>query len=175
MLHAYPHRHEDRRALPDLSDVEEGQKVTVEGRVVAKSRRSPRPGMLVIDVTLETPSGGRVKATWFNQPWVEKQLREGAALVLTGRVKKFGRSVQLGVEHLETLDNAQDSLSTGRIVGVYDAKEGISQEFLRRAAFRALGPRRSTITCRFTGAGSTASPIWPTPCGACISPATRPT
>lgn len=139
VLHAYPHRHEDRRALPDLSDVEEGQKVTVEGRVVAKSRRSPRPGMLVIDVTLETPSGGRVKATWFNQPWVEKQLREGAALVLTGRVKKFGRSVQLGVEHLETLDNAQDSLSTGRIVGVYDAKEGISQEFLRRAAFRALG------------------------------------
>ncbi|MFK7602991.1 ATP-dependent DNA helicase RecG [Deinococcus sp. SM5_A1] len=139
VLHAYPHRHEDRRALPDLSDVEEGQKVTVEGRVVAKSRRSPRPGMLVIDVTLETPSGGRVKATWFNQPWVEKQLREGAALVLTGRVKKFGRSVQLGVEHLETLDNAQDSLSTGRIVGVYDAKDGISQEFLRRAAFRALG------------------------------------
>ncbi|PNY82191.1 ATP-dependent DNA helicase RecG [Deinococcus koreensis] len=138
VLHAYPHRHEDRRALPDLNEVEEGQKVTVEGKVVAKSRRSPRPGMLVIDVTLETPSGGRVKATWFNQPWVEKQLREGARLVLTGRVKKFGRSVQLGVEHLETVENAQDSLSTGRIVGVYDSKDGISQEFLRRAAYRAL-------------------------------------
>ncbi|GHF49103.1 ATP-dependent DNA helicase RecG [Deinococcus metalli] len=138
VLHAYPHRHEDRRALPDLAEVEEGQKITVEGRVVAKSRRSPRPGMLVIDVTLETPAGGRVKATWFNQPWVEKQLREGARLVLTGRVKKFGRSVQLGVEHLETVDGAQDSLSTGRIVGVYDTREGISQEFLRRAAHRAL-------------------------------------
>ncbi|GGM33091.1 ATP-dependent DNA helicase RecG [Deinococcus arenae] len=138
VLHAYPHRHEDRRALPDLSEVEDGQKVTVEGRVVAKSRRSPKPGMQVLDVTLETPSGGRVKATWFNQPWVEKQLREGARLVLTGRVKRFGRSVQLGVEHLETVDGAQDSLSTGRIVGVYDAKDGISQEFLRRAAFRTL-------------------------------------
>ncbi|MFC4639387.1 ATP-dependent DNA helicase RecG [Deinococcus hohokamensis] len=138
VLHAYPHRHEDRRAMPDLAQVEEGQKVTVEGTVVAKSRRSPRPGMLVIDVTLETPSGGRVKATWFNQPWVERQLREGARLVLTGRVKKFGRSVQLGVEHLETVDGAQDSLSTGRIVGVYDSKEGISQDFLRRAAYRAL-------------------------------------
>ncbi|CAM3197386.1 ATP-dependent DNA helicase RecG [Deinococcus deserti] len=138
VLHAYPHRHEDRRALPDLAEVEEGQKVTVEGTVVAKSRRSPRPGMLVIEVTLETPSGGRVKATWFNQPWVERQLREGARLVLTGRVKRFGRNVQLGVEHLETVDGAQDSLSTGRIVGVYDSKEGISQEFLRRAAFRSL-------------------------------------
>lgn len=138
VLHAYPHRHEDRRALPNLSQVQEGQKVTVEGTVVAKHRRTPRPGMLIIEVTLETPSGGRVKATWFNQPWVERQLREGARLVLTGRAKKFGRSVQIGVEHLETVENAQDSLSTGRIVGVYDSKDGISQEFLRRAAFRAL-------------------------------------
>lgn len=138
VLHAYPHRHEDRRALPDLSEVEEGQKVTVEGRVVSRHRRTPRPGMLILEVVLETPSGGRVKATWFNQPWVEKQLREGARLVLTGRAKKFGRSVQLGVEHLETVEAAQESLSTGRIVGVYDSKEGISQEFLRRAAYRAL-------------------------------------
>ncbi|GAA5532570.1 ATP-dependent DNA helicase RecG [Deinococcus aluminii] len=138
VLHAYPHRHEDRRALPDLSEVEEGQKVTVEGTVVAKTRRKPKPNMLILDVTLETPSGGRVRASWFNQPWVERQLREGARLVLTGRVKKFGRSVQLGVEHLETVEDAQGSLSTGRIVGVYDSKDGISQEFLRRAAFRAL-------------------------------------
>ncbi|MFC0616625.1 ATP-dependent DNA helicase RecG [Deinococcus budaensis] len=138
VLHAYPHRHEDRRALPDLAAVEEGQKVTVEGTVVAKSRRKPKPNMLILDVTLETPSRGRVKASWFNQPWVERQLREGERLVLTGRVKKFGRSVQLGVEHLETVEDAQESLSTGRIVGVYDAKDGISQEFLRRAAFRAL-------------------------------------
>ncbi|WP_291424087.1 ATP-dependent DNA helicase RecG [Deinococcus sp.] len=138
VLHAYPHRHEDRRAQPDLSEVEEGQKVTVQGTVVSKHRRSPKPGMLIIEIVLETPSGGRVKATWFNQPWVEKQLREGARLVLTGRVKKFGRSVQLGVEHLETVDKASESLSTGRIVGVYDSKEGISQEFLRRVAYAAL-------------------------------------
>ncbi|MCP2013552.1 ATP-dependent DNA helicase RecG [Deinococcus sp. HSC-46F16] len=138
VLHAYPHRHEDRRALPDLAEVEEGQKVTVEGTVIAKNRRKPKPNMLILDVTLETPSGGRVKASWFNQPWVERQLREGARLVLTGRVKKFGRSVQLGVEHLETVEDARESLSTGRIVGVYDSKDGISQEFLRRSAFRAL-------------------------------------
>ncbi|AFD25247.1 ATP-dependent DNA helicase RecG [Deinococcus gobiensis] len=138
VLHAYPHRHEDRRALPDLSEVEEGQKVTVSGQVVSKHRRSPKPGMQILEIVLETPSGGRVRASWFNQPWVERQLKEGARLVLTGRVKKFGRSVQLGVEHLETVDGAQDSLSTGRIVGVYDSKEGISQEFLRRAAHKAL-------------------------------------
>ena len=138
VLHAYPHRHEDRRALPDLADVAEGQKVTVEGTVVSKSRRKPKPNLLILDATLETPAGGRVRASWFNQPWVERHLREGARLVLTGRVKRFGRTVQLGVEHLETMEDAKGSLSTGRIVGVYDSKDGISQEFLRRSAFRAL-------------------------------------
>ena len=138
VLHAYPHRHEDRRALPDLANVEEGQKVTVEGVVVNKHRRTPKPNMLIIEITLETPSGGRVKASWFNQPWVERQLREGARLILTGRVKKFGNRVQLSVEHIEKMEVAQDSLSTGRIVGVYDSKDGISQEFLRKAAFKAL-------------------------------------
>ncbi len=138
VLHAYPHRHEDRRALPDLANVVEGQKVTVEGRVVSKSRRTPKAGMLLIEIMLQTPSGGKVKATWFNQPWIERYLKEGAQLVLTGRVKQFGKSVQLGVEHLETVENAQDSLSTGRIVGVYDSKDGISQEFLRKAAYKAL-------------------------------------
>lgn len=138
LLHYYPHRHEDRRALPSLMNVEEGQKVTVQGVVVSRFSRTPKPRMHLLEVTLETETGARVKATWFNQPWLERQLNEGKRVMVTGRVKKFGRTVTVSAEHLESLEAAADSLSTGRIVGVYDAKEGISQEFLRRAAFRAL-------------------------------------
>ena len=138
LLHYYPHRHEDRRALPNLNSAEEGQKVTIQGQVVSRFKRSPRPKMTILEAVLLTPSGSRVKVTWFNQPWLEKQLGEGKQVIVTGRVKRFGRTVQLSAEHLESLENAAASLSTGRIVGVYDAKEGISQEFLRRAAARAL-------------------------------------
>ncbi|WP_261663692.1 ATP-dependent DNA helicase RecG [Deinococcus sp. Marseille-Q6407] len=138
LLHYYPHRHEDRRALPSLMNVDEGQKVTVQGVVVSRFKRTPKPRMTILEATLETEGGSRVKATWFNQPWMERQLREGARVIVTGRVKKFGRTAQLAAEHLESLDSAEGSLSTGRIVGVYDAKEGVSQEFLRRAAWRAL-------------------------------------
>ena len=139
LLHAYPRRHEDRRALPELTDVEEGARVTVEGTIVSKNRRSPKPGMLILEATVENPHGQRVKCTWFNQAWVERGLREGARVIVTGRVKRFGRTAQVGVEHMETLDGAAgESLSSGRIVGVYDSKEGTSQEFLRRAAHSAL-------------------------------------
>ena len=93
--------------------------------------------MQILDAVLITSSGEKVKATWFNQPWVEKNLREGSNLILTGRVKRFGNSAQLGVEHMEQVSGGA-SLSTGRVVGVYDSKEGISQEFLRKSAQAAL-------------------------------------
>ena len=138
LLHNYPHRHEDRRALPSLAQVEEGQKVTVEGVIVAKHRRTPRPGMFILEATLENAWGEKVKCSWFNQPWIEKGLREGARLIVSGRAKRFGRSVTVAAEHVESVGSAANSLSSGRIVGVYDAREGISQEFLRRAAHAAL-------------------------------------
>ena len=138
LLHDYPRRHEDRRALPSLSQVEDGQKVTVEGVIVSRHRRTPRPGMLILEVVLENPWGEKIKCTWFNQAWVEKGLREGLRLIVTGRAKRFGRQVQVAVEHMESASSGEGSLSSGRIVGVYDAKEGISQDFVRKSIQTAL-------------------------------------
>ncbi|ULH16614.1 ATP-dependent DNA helicase RecG [Deinococcus sp. KNUC1210] len=151
VLHNYPRRHEDRRALPSLAQVEDGQKVTVEGTIVAKHRRTPRPGMLILEATLENAWGERVKCTWFNQAWIEKGLREGLKLIVSGRVKRFGKSVQVAVEHMESVGESGHSLSSGRIIGIYDAKDGISQEFVRRAVQTALTrvPPGDYITARW--------------------------
>ncbi|WP_425146964.1 ATP-dependent DNA helicase RecG [Deinococcus sp.] len=136
LLHNYPRRHEDRRALPSLAQVEDGQRVTVEGVIVAKHRRTPRPGMLILEATLENAWGERVKCTWFNQAWVERGLKEGLRLIVSGRAKRFGKSVQVAAEHMESV--GEGSLSSGRIIGIYDAKDGISQDFVRKAVHTAL-------------------------------------
>ncbi len=136
VLHNYPRRHEDRRAQPSLEDVEDGEKVTVVGKIVAKKRHAPRPGMLVLEATLENNFGFRVKCSWFQQPWVERFLKEGSRLIVTGKVKRFGRSLQIGVEHFE--EEGESSLDTGRIVSVYDGKDGISQTFLRQVMAKTL-------------------------------------
>ncbi|AFZ65846.1 ATP-dependent DNA helicase RecG [Deinococcus peraridilitoris] len=138
VLHHYPRKHEDRRALPNLQDVQDGEKLTVQGVVVSKTRRTPKPGMLILEAVLQDAWGQKVRCTWFSQPWVEKQLREGARLIVSGRAKRFGRTLQLGVEYFETEDEGKDSLSINRIVGVYDSKDGISQAFLRRAVQQCL-------------------------------------
>jgi ATP-dependent DNA helicase RecG len=136
LLHFYPRRYEDRRKLPGFHIVEDGAKVTIVGTVVSKTRHQPRKGMLILKAEMRDDFGN--SATWFNQPWIEKTLREGARLIVTGKAKRFGRKLEIAAEYFE-LDDDGESLSTDRIIGVYSTTEGISQAFLRRCTAAALG------------------------------------
>lgn len=136
VLHYYPRRYEDRRALPGVRYLEEGQKATLAVKVISKELvKTPRKGMQVVQVRAQDAWGWRLTLVWFNQPWVLAQIQEGATLIVTGRVQRRG-GVQLYVEHFE--DEGTESLSTGRIVPIYPAKEGVGQAFLRRTVHRAL-------------------------------------
>ncbi len=137
LLYHLPRRHEDRRALPSFRLLKEGAKVTVKG-VVREKRlvRTPKKGMQLVEVRLADPLGYGLTAVWFNQPWVLKQIKEGEALVVTGRVARRGRTRSLVVEHFEPEEG--ESLSTGRIVPIYPSTEGVSQAWLRRQVWRGL-------------------------------------
>lgn len=137
LLHHYPRRYEDRRTLQSIREVEDGAKATVVGKVLSRELvKTPRKGLQLVQVRFIDAWGWKFTGVWFNQPWVLKQMPEGASIVLSGRVQKRGGVTSLMVEYFE--DEGGESLSTGRIVPVYPAKEGIGQAFLRRAAWRAL-------------------------------------
>ena len=136
VLHHYPRRYEDRRTLPGVRFLEDGKKATLQVKVLAKELvKTPRKGMQLVQVKAQDAWGWRLTLVWFNQPWVLSQIEEGSTLIVTGRVERRG-GVRLFVEHFE--DEGTESLSTGRIVPIYPAKEGISQAFLRRTVKRAL-------------------------------------
>lgn len=137
LLHYYPRRYEDRRTLGSIRDAEDGSKATVVGRVLSRELvKTPKKGMQLVQVRFADAWGWKFTGVWFNQPWVLKQMPEGASLVLTGRVQRRGGAVSMVVEYFE--DEGGESLSTGRIVPVYGAKEGVGQAFLRRSVWRAL-------------------------------------
>ncbi|WP_299432655.1 ATP-dependent DNA helicase RecG [uncultured Meiothermus sp.] len=137
LLHSYPRRYEDRRTLQGVREVEDGAKATVVGKVLSRELvKTAKKGLQLVQVRFLDAWGWKFTGVWFNQPWVLKQMPEGASIVLTGRVQKRGGSLSMMVEYFE--DEGGESLSTGRIVPVYPAKEGIGQAFLRRAAWRAL-------------------------------------
>lgn len=136
VLQHYPRRYEDRRTLPGVRFLEDGQKATLLVQIQKKELvRTPKKGMQIVQAQAQDAWGWRITLLWFNQPWVLAKLEEGATLLVTGRVQRRGK-IQLVVEYFE--DEGQESLSTGRIVPVYPAKEGIGQAFIRRTVHRAL-------------------------------------
>ncbi len=136
LLHYYPRRYEDRRTLPGVRFLEDGQKATLSVKVLSKELvKTPKKGMQLVQVRAQDAWGFRITLVWFNQTWVLSQIQEGETLIVTGRVQRRN-GVQLYVEHFE--NEGTESLSTGRIVPIYPAKEGIGQAFLRRTAHRAL-------------------------------------
>jgi len=137
LLTYLPRRYEDRRVLPSLSALEDGQTATVTGRVLSRSSTRSRRGLHVMRAYVEGASGQRFTAVWFNQPWLEKQVYPGLDLVVSGKVKLHGGRVELSVTGFE-VDDDEASLSFGRIVGVYKTDQGTSQAYVRRAVMRLL-------------------------------------
>ena len=73
--------------------------MSIEGTVGRVSKRSPRPPLSIVEATVSDESG-QIRATWFNQPWVEEQLQPGMRLRLIGTVRRGdvrGASVRAGV------------------------------------------------------------------------------
>jgi ATP-dependent DNA helicase RecG len=123
-----PRRYEEpapERTIAELFGEEEAVLEAVVRR--ASSRRRGRLHILTATVADET---GDIRATWFNQPWLESKLTPGTHLRIRGRRNRFGFAVEsydLG-EAAETADFAP----------VYPASEELAQKQLRAIAEGAL-------------------------------------
>src|SRR5262249_54786131 len=85
LLFHLPMRYEDRRQLSRIADLRPGMKVSVSGTItVAGLRRARR--LTLYEVRVEDGSG-RLKALWFNQPFLKDTLPRGAQVVLYGAVE----------------------------------------------------------------------------------------
>lgn len=137
LLYYFPRRYEDRRALPHFGALGDRETVTVIGTITGRKAVKARTGMLVVRAFLEDQYGGKLTAVWFNQSWLEKQLFPGQRLILSGKVKRKGRLIEINVSHHE-VDDEGESLSSDRIVGIYPATQGLSQAYIRRSISRLL-------------------------------------
>ncbi len=143
LLRTYPRRYIDRTREARIDELLEGEEGMVLGRVERAEVRKVRGNRSMITLTVSDGSG-RIKATFFNQPWRAKQLPEGTDLVLFGKVDSFRGSLQMTSPVVDVIGGDQ----TGRIVPVYPQSEkagyGSSElakwnaEALRRARPRSL-------------------------------------
>jgi ATP-dependent DNA helicase RecG len=113
----YPRRWLDRTNEARLADLKPGVEalVLVTVRSVTKRQTKNRKWM----VTAKVGDGsGRLDVSFFNQPWREKQLREGMTVALYGKADSFRGSLQMTNPVVDVIGDR-----TARIVPIYPQSE----------------------------------------------------
>jgi len=94
LLYHVPRRYDDASTVHPIRGVDVGMDATVLGRVRSKGVVPTRKGLRIFQAVLEDDTG-ILTAAWPGQPWLDRKLREGDTLLVTGPVKFFhGRQIQ---------------------------------------------------------------------------------
>jgi len=117
LLMNYPRRWVDRTNEARVSDLVAGQEalVLVEVRKVSKFTTKSRKTIVKVQVGDES---GRISATFFNQPWRERQLKAGLQVAMFGKVDEFRGALQMNNPLVDLIGDR-----TGRIVPIYPQSE----------------------------------------------------
>lgn len=138
LLFHFPHRYEDFSNLIPISQTEEGGPFSVQGKIAdIKMFRAFRRKMMLTQATIEDETG-KIKALWFNQPYLVNTLKKGTLVCLAGKVKGKKSSKYFSSPAYEKIDQTTNYklpttnlTHTGRLVPIYPETEGLSSKWLR--------------------------------------------
>ncbi len=127
LLHR-PFRYEEPVPERRIAELGADEEVAISGEVLTVSKR--RRGRLQMLTARVSDGSATISATWFNQPWLERQLQPGTPVRLRGRQGRYGfdvRSFDIG-----------GGEATADFAPVYPASEEITAKKLRELVGAAL-------------------------------------
>jgi ATP-dependent DNA helicase RecG len=131
LLYHVPHRYLDATTVTPLARADVGREVTCVGRVVTTGVLPTRRGLRVFRAVLKDDSG-LLECAWPGRPFLERQIRKGQLLLVTGPVRYYhGR--QLVPREFIVLADAADGgdENAGLVLPVYPATEGLTHRQIR--------------------------------------------
>ncbi len=132
LLFYFPREHRDYSKLEKIANIPFGELVTTVGMIWEVETKRTSGGRSVTIATISDDTG-KLRVSWFNQGYLQKQLlaAKGSYLVVTGIKQRFGNKVEFSVRTHELPDSG-DLLNTGRLVPTYSLTEGLHAKTLRR-------------------------------------------
>lgn len=136
LLFHVPHRYEDASTVTPMNKVNVGDDVTVLGRVIAKGVLPTRKGLRVFQAVIQD-SSGLLEVAWPGQPFLDRTIKKDDWLLCTGPVRFFhGRRMQ--PREFVNLGAEEEGTSSGRVLAVYPATDGLSARLLRGLVLQHL-------------------------------------
>ena len=146
LLFYFPFRYEDFSLVAPIKDVRDHEAVTVRGKIeLIANKRSLRKRTIITEA-LVADGTGRLRAVWFGQPFIAKNLKVGDTVYLSGSVASdmFGRQMVSPSYEKERMKNAarpdrsvgefrmqNATTHTARIVPIYSTTSGLTQKQIR--------------------------------------------
>ncbi len=127
LLYHIPKRYEDRTQLKNFSQLSVGTEETLKGQIVSTQVIRPRKGLTILKALI-CDGLNYGFGTWFNQVFLERQLKPGTEIILTGKVKFITGHYELNVSDYEIIGKTHKPLG---IVPVYATTSGLNQRIIR--------------------------------------------
>ncbi|MDD4859072.1 MAG: ATP-dependent DNA helicase RecG [Dehalococcoidales bacterium] len=142
LLYFFPHRHLDYSQVKTIAQLTEGEQTIVANVWQAKvSFLGGRRGTEAI-VGDET---GNVRAVWFNQPYIARNLTTNSRIVLSGKVSLFRGRLVFQSPEWEPVES-QDPVHTARLVPVYPLTQGLYPRTVRKLVKGAVDLYAGQVT-----------------------------
>ena len=126
LMRHYPRRYLVRGELSDVSELVEGDEVTILAEVLSSTNRPLRGRKGSIFEVVVTDGTDKLSLTFFNQAWREKELKAGRQGLFAGKVGVFNGKKQLAHPDYEMIPDGNDvdaaaSSFAGKYLPVYPA------------------------------------------------------
>jgi len=134
LLYHVPRRYDDASTVQPIEHLDVGMDATIVGRVRTCGTIPTRSGLRIFQAVLQDDTG-MITCSWPGQPWLERSLREGDVLLVTGPVKFF-HGKQLQPREFTMLargaEGGGQTAAAGTIFVSYPASEDMPQWILRK-------------------------------------------
>ena len=132
LLNYWPFRWEDWSRVKKIKDVEPKTTVTVKGQIeLIQNKRSQWKKRLITEAIISDESDA-IKAVWFHQPYLIKNLKQGDHVYLSGKVELKTDGLQFVHPQYERLTRYKTgTMHTARIVPIYPLTKNLTAKQLR--------------------------------------------
>src|SRR6058998_3781730 len=137
LLYHVPHRYLDATTVTPLARAMVGQEVTCVCRVVSTGVLPTRRGLRVFRAVLKDESG-LLECAWPGRPFLERQIKKGQLLLVTGPVRYYHGKQIVPREFIVLAEAGEIAPDRGLVLPVYPATEGLSHRQIRSLVHQHL-------------------------------------
>lgn len=130
LLWHLPSRYDDFSLIAKANSLQEGETVTIQGKVLEIKNIFTKNGFMLQNAKIEDGSG-IAEAVWFNQRFLTSAIHKNDTVSLSGIVKRSGNKLQLSGPEYEIIYGSKKPIHTSRLVPIYPETAGISSKWLR--------------------------------------------